>query len=1074
MTGFHHRDIISKRIKTISFLVENVNEIKNKIIRPTIILTTINSWLQKIPPKNFYLDNSFLIQKNSELKFRDLQNYLIQNGYERRNTVREYGEFSIRGDIVDIFSSNEFNPVRIDFFDDFVERIRDFDPISQITSKELNNVNLKPAYEYILNEKAIKFFRQSYLQSFGGKSSKDSIYISVSNGKPYPGLEHFLNFFHEKLFELEEIFLDIPKIFDYDLDIVAEKRIGNINDLYNSRLIDGKQGENIYRPVTPNKIYKTSNEFKKINDDKTVIKFKKFGTSNTLKDNDYNCSGRIGKIFSNFKKPYEELENELISKYKSKVILICLSSESTIKRLFELLKENIRKKISIINKFEEINQNGIFVMIWNLYTGFETNKIYTITETDIFGSKNLRPNRKKRRSENFLKELSSLERDDFVVHIEHGIGQYKGLKKLENNNVFHDFIQINYANDDKLYLPVENIELLSKYGTSENNIFLDKLGGIAWQTRKAKVKGKIKELAQQLIKTAALRETKTIESIKIPNKTYLEFVSKFGFIETEDQYETINEVLNDLSSGKISDRLICGDVGYGKTEVALRAAFVVAMSGFQVALVTPTTLLSRQHGILFKNRFNDFPIKIATLSRLTSSKNNKLVKEGIKNGDIQIIIGTHSLLNEKISFNNLALLIIDEEQKFGVIQKEKLKKLKTDIHVLTLTATPIPRTLQLALSGMKKMSIISTPPVDRTAVRSFVCPWDNLVIKEAISREVARGGQCFVVCPKIKNLQKIYDRILKLVPNLRVLTAHGKMNSKDLDEVMTKFSFKEADLLLSTNIIESGLDISNANTIIIYRSDLFGLSQLYQLKGRVGRSPKRAYAYLTIEDDVKLTSNAEKRLNVMQTLDNLGAGFSISSFDMDIRGAGNLLGDEQSGHVKEVGFELYQNLLNKEVQNLNNSNSVNFIENDWSPQISLGTSVFIPEDYIPDLSVRLSFYRRIGDLKNKHEIDELQNELINRFGKLPNSLNNLFEIVLLKNLCLKLNILKLEVGKNGALIQFKNNNFKNAEKLINFINRNKEILEIKPNQKLLYKQNFTNFETRAKKVILFLDKLFFN
>ena len=338
-----HRDIISKRIKTISFLVENVNEIKNKIIRPTIILTTINSWLQKIPPKNFYLDNSFLIQKNSELKFRDLQNYLIQNGYERRNTVREYGEFSIRGDIVDIFSSNEFNPVRIDFFDDFVERIRDFDPISQITSKELNNVNLKPAYEYILNEKAIKFFRQSYLQSFGGKSSKDHIYISVSNGKPYPGLEHFLNFFHEKLFELEEIFLDIPKIFDYDLDIVAEKRIGNINDLYNSRLIDGKQGENIYRPVTPNKIYKTSNEFKKINDDKTVIKFKKFGASNTLKDNDYNCSGRIGKIFSNFKKPYEELENELVSKYKSKVILICLSSESTIKRLFELLKENIRK-----------------------------------------------------------------------------------------------------------------------------------------------------------------------------------------------------------------------------------------------------------------------------------------------------------------------------------------------------------------------------------------------------------------------------------------------------------------------------------------------------------------------------------------------------------------------------------------------------------------------------------------------------------------------------------------------------------------------------------------------------------
>ena len=468
----------------------------------------------------------------------------------------------------------------------------------------------------------------------------------------------------------------------------------------------------------------------------------------------------------------------------------------------------------------------------------------------------------------------------------------------------HDCLQLIYAGGDRLYLPVENIEMLSRYGNAGSDAQLDRLGGAAWQARVARIKGRVRIMAEQLIKIAAQRQTATAEPLSIEDGPYAEFCDRFGFVETEDQINAIADVVGDLASGRATDRLICGDVGFGKTEVALRAAFIAAMSGYQVALVAPTTLLARQHGRVFTERFGGFPVKIGVLSRMTPTATAKQIRADLETGDVQIVIGTHALLAKSIKFNNLGLLIVDEEQHFGVGQKERLKELRGDIHVVTLSATPIPRTLQMALSGVREMSLIATPPVDRLAVRTFVGPWDGVVLREAIQREMFRGGQIFCVCPRIDDLQRVFDRVTKLAPEARILSAHGRMAANELDDVMTRFADGEADILLSTNIVESGIDIPSANTMIIHRADMFGLSQLYQLRGRVGRGRQRAYAYLTSDPNRLLTPQARRRLEVMQTLDTLGAGFTLASYDMDIRGAGNLLGDEQSGHVREVGVEL--------------------------------------------------------------------------------------------------------------------------------------------------------------------------
>ena len=701
--------------------------------------------------------------------------------------------------------------------------------------------------------------------------------------------------------------------------------------------------------------------------------------------------------------------------------------------------------------------------------GFVTDEVAVISETDILGDRLARPKRK-RRASNFLAEASALTAGDLVVHLDHGIGRYEGLRTLEIQEAPHDCLELLYAGESKLYLPVENIDLLSRYGSEDQEAQLDKLGGGAWQARKAKLKKRILEIADGLIKTAAERALKTAPVVETPEGVYDEFATKFPYEETDDQLNAIDSVFEDLASGRPMDRLVCGDVGFGKTEVALRAAFLAAMSGRQVAVVVPTTLLARQHFKTFSERFHGLPINVAHASRLVPTRQLTQTKKGIADGSVDIVVGTHALLGKSIQFRDLGLLIIDEEQHFGVKHKERLKELKSDIHVLTLSATPIPRTLQLALTGVRELSLIATPPVDRLAVRTFVSPFDPLVVREALLREHYRGGQSFYVCPRLSDIAERKDFLEEAVPELKVAVAHGQMPPGELEDVMNAFYEGKYNVLLSTTIVESGLDIPTANTLIVHRADMFGLAQLYQLRGRVGRSKTRAYALFTVPANKTLTPTAERRLKVLQSLETLGAGFQLASHDLDIRGAGNLLGDEQSGHIKEVGFELYQQMLEEAVAKLKDGGA-DFGEEQWSPQINIGTPVLIPEDYVSDLQLRLQLYRRLGDVTEAQEIDAFGAELIDRFGPMPEEVQHLLKIVYIKGLCRKANVEKVDAGPKGVVVSFRNSEFANPAGLVSYIAEQGVLAKIRPDQKVVLTRDWDNTDKRLKGTATILTKL---
>ncbi|MCH7795876.1 MAG: transcription-repair coupling factor, partial [Proteobacteria bacterium] len=649
-------------------------------------------------------------------------------------------------------------------------------------------------------------------------------------------------------------------------------------------------------------------------------------------------------------------------------------------------------------------------------------------------------------------EAASLQQGDLVVHVDHGIGRYDGLDTIQVAGAPHDCLRLIYGGGDKLFLPVENIEVISRYGSEQAEAQLDRLGGVAWQSRKARLKKRIRDMADELIAVAAARSVRPGVVMTPPEGLFDEFCARFPYAETEDQQNAIADVVTDLGGGRPVDRLICGDVGFGKTEVALRAAFITAFAGKQVAVVVPTTLLCRQHYYTFSERFADLPVRVAQISRLVSGPRVKEAKAGLADGTVDIIIGTHALLAKDIRFHDLGLLVVDEEQHFGVADKEKLKKLKADVHVLTLTATPIPRTLQMALSGVREMSLIATPPVDRLAVRTFVLPYDPVVIREAILREHYRGGQTFYVCPRIEDMDALAARLGDLVPEVKMVMAHGRMAARRLESAMAAFYDRAYDLLLSTNIIESGLDLPAVNTIVIHRADMFGLAQLYQLRGRVGRSKVRAYAYLTLPPRQRLSPAAEKRLDVMQTLDTLGAGFSLASHDLDIRGAGNLLGEEQSGHIREVGLELYQHLLEEAVAAARDAGGGDKAEAEdtWSPQIAIGTAVLIPETYVADLSLRLGLYRRLARLEERAEIDAFAAEMIDRFGPLPDEVEGLLKIVAIKGLCRQARVEKVEAGPRGATLSFKDDQVANPAGVVEFISARGTGAKLRPDHTLVW------------------------
>ena len=1047
--------LVGRRIETLAQLSAGSQ------LGPVILLTTVNAFLQRVPAKHYFIDSSLVIVVGMTIKNlktvkslgpKALADYLASQAYLRTDTVRETGEFAVRGGILDVFPPGQTEAVRLDFFGDEVETIRSFDPATQRSTGKIDQLILRPVAEFMLNDETIAQFRTGYLSLFGATASKDALYESVSSGRSHPGIEHWLPLFHPSMAAITDYCAGWPIILDHEGDAAVTARYAQILDFYEARLAHGTgDASSPYRPLAADSLYLSQDEIGHTLRKERVCRIFAFAPmkgndTKTAQSNDsliQDAGGRVAVRFvktdAKARSAVPELAAFFIEEAKAarRPILVACSSLGAESRLVDLLEPYLGVgTLKTANGLDDLKAGGFYVMQWPLETGFQTNYLVVVSEPDIFGQRLSRPQSKRGKGDDFLREVSALEAGDLVVHAEHGIGRYEGLNIINSAGGEHDCLHLVYAGGDKLYLPVENIELLSRFGSTGGEAQLDRLGGVAWQARVARIRGRVRIMAEQLIKIAATRYQAQAEPLLAQDGSFEEFCARFTFTETEDQLNAINDMITDLASGKASDRLICGDVGFGKTEVALRGAFIAAMAGFQVALVAPTTLLARQHGKVFTERFTGFPVKIGVLSRMTGTSDAKKIREDITSGEIQIVIGTHALLAKSIQFNHLGLLIIDEEQHFGVGQKERLKELRGDIHVLTLSATPIPRTLQMALSGVREMSLIATPPVDRLAVRTFVGPWDGVVLREAVHREMFRGGQVFVVCPRIDDMQRVFDRLTKLAPEARVLSAHGRMASNELDRVMTRFADGEADILLSTNIIESGIDIPSANTLIIHRADMFGLSQLYQLRGRVGRGRQRAYAYLTSDPQRLLSPQARKRLEVMQTLDTLGAGFTLASYDMDIRGAGNLLGDEQSGHVREVGVELYQEMLRQAVDDAKSGRGDDPDVDKrpaWTPQINLGLEIRLPESYVPDLTVRLSLYRRIADLVDTQATDILIAELVDRFGPMPDPVRNLLSVIELKQLCRLANVEKIDAGPKGLSLSFRDQYFSCPEQLIGWI-----------------------------------------
>lgn len=1045
-----------------------------------IVLTTINAWVQRVPPPSHFADASLRLEVGGILTPMDISQFATRQSYRRADTVREAGEYAIRGSIVDIFPPGADDPVRIDFFDTEIETIKTFDAETQRSTDKINAVTLHPVSEFVLDEDTIAVFRSRYREHFGSDAMRDPLYLSVSEGRHHPGMEQMLPLFHKLLVPLSSYLTNKPVLVDPDVPQAAAQRFAQIDDFYTARREASEEAETdlIWRPLSPESLYLTSGDWDSQHDNLVFHHLSRFSRQEGEDGVGFDLEGRRGEIYHTAATE-SRVKGETLSNSPSKaaaeassglaaenIVVFAASTEGARVRMAELIAEHLPARLPVhpVSDFSSLQKGKIFSLVWPVEDGFILPGLVVITEKDIYGSRIARPQGKRRRAENFLREVSSLAVGDIVVHVDHGIGRYEGLEKIATGGIDHDCLLIVYAGGDKLFLPVENIDLLSHYGKEGSEGQLDKLGGASWQARKARIKGRVRDIADQLIKIAALRQVATCEPVVPDVGSFAEFCQRFPYAETDDQLDTIGDVMDDLSSGRVMDRLICGDVGFGKTEVAMRAAFTVAMAGFQVAVITPTTLLARQHGKTFMERFQGFPVCVGVLSRMTAHGTATQLRKDIATGDCQIIVGTHALLSKSVSYNNLGLVIVDEEQNFGVTQKERLKSLRGDIHVLTLSATPIPRTLQMALSGVREMSIIATPPVDRLAVRTSVGPWDPVVLAEAIRRERFRGGQVFCVCPRIDQLQRVYDRLQAMVPEARIITAHGQMPAADLDDAMTRFGEGGGDVLLSTNIIESGIDIPSANTMIIHRADMFGLSQLYQLRGRVGRSRQRAYAYLTTDPTRLLSQNSRRRLEVMQTLDALGAGFSLASYDLDIRGAGNLLGDEQSGHVREVGVELYQEMLKEAVIAAKmGEGEAEPDDKAWSPVINLGTAVLLPDSYVEDLTVRLSLYRRIASLETMEDLDQLSAELVDRFGPVPDEARNLLDTITIKILCRMANVAKIDAGPKGLSLSFRNNTFPHPERLVGHIASKSGKLQITHDHRLVMKQPLP-LSSRAKAI----------
>ncbi len=1021
-----------------------------------LVVTTVNALLQRVLTPFRVREAVREFKVGTQIGFESLAGLLRRQGYTRVDTVVDTGEFAMRGSIVDIYPSGLEAGLRLDFFGDELESLRLFDPGTQRTTETIESHLLLPASEALLDEDSIKRFRSRYREMFGADATQDPLYEAVSDGRRLAGMEHWLPLFEDRLATLfDHLSADDALVIDAGGLPAAEERLKDIADYHRQRGDISGQSKGSYRPLTPDSLYLTKNEFSQALTDGPIHRTSIFAEPESDKVVDFGF--RSARDFtperSAGKNIYEAAAGHLQDLVKSgKKALLAAYSQGSRSRIASIMEE-AGTSIGLADSWQEAlgaaARGKATAMVLPLDTGFGNDELEVVTEQDLLGDRLVRRRKKKKDADAFLAELQALSRGDLVVHIDHGIGKYLGLEPIAVGKSQHDCVMLEYAGGDKLYIPVENLDVLSRYGSSEEGAPLDRLGGEAWQKRRSRLKERIQAIAGELMEVAARRALRKAPVLEPEEASFNQFLDRFQYEETEDQEEAIADVLRDLESGRPMDRLVCGDVGFGKTEVALRAAFVAAMNGQQVAMIAPTTLLARQHFQNFTDRFNGFPLKIGRLSRLVSSKEMKETRDGLASGDMDIVIGTHAILSKNTKFKDLGLVIVDEEQRFGVTHKEKLKQLRADVHVLTLTATPIPRTLQMAMTGLRELSTIKTPPVDRLAVRTYVMEWDDMVVREALLREHHRGGQSFIVVPRISDMGALEEWLRETVPEVKVVAAHGQMSAGEIEERMSAFYEGKYEVLLSTTIVESGLDLPSANTIIIHRADRFGLAQLYQLRGRVGRSKIRAYAYLTTEKDMALSEVAQKRLKVLGDLDSLGAGFQLASHDLDIRGAGNLLGDEQSGHIREVGFELYQSMLEDAIMAAKAGDAG--LETDrtgLSPQITVDAPIMIPEDYVPDLAVRMALYRRLNQAEGRGEVEALAAEMIDRFGELPQPTKNLIRLIEIKAQAIEACIAKIEVGARGTLVTFHKDDFPDPVGLIAYVDRLKGTAKLRPDMKL--------------------------
>ena len=1056
-----HPDIVSSRLSTLA---------KLSSLESGIIVTTIEALSQRICPRGFIDKYSLSLKNNQNLEIDSFTENLIRIGYRRVTTVMEQGEFSLKGALIDMYPMGAKNPYRIDLFDNEIESIRSFDPSSQRSIELIEEIQLLPAREFASDKASIDIFKKNYLSEFG--NTDGFIYTEVSEGRYPGGIEFYLPLFFETT---ETLFDFIP-----DNSVIAyQKGISESIDLQTAELLERFnycQNSLERLPLAVNKVFLNSHDFFAALKKKKQVQIQ---TSKTLKDGGLDFKSAIlppVKIEAEAKKPLNKLFS-FINNFNGRTLIVC-ESEGRQSVLNDLLSSYDLKAEECLSWSDFLNQNSkLGITHATLSEGVIFEKIAIITENNLFGQDAVKQQRRRRAKhkdfDEAIKSLVEIQLGDPVVHEHYGVGRYLGLISRSFDDNQQDFLSVEYANGSKLMVPITSLNLISRYtGVSADNAPLHKLGSQQWTKAKKKAAESLYDVAAELLEIYAKRESQKGFSYPSPNDSYSSFVSSFAFEETPDQIKTMNDVLLDMQSDKPMDRLVCGDVGFGKTEIAMRAAFLAVESGKQVAILVPTTLLANQHYQTFTDRFSKFPVVIKSLSRFQNNKEQTQIKADLKLGKIDIVVGTHKLIQGGISYKNLGLIIIDEEHRFGVKQKESLKKIRGQSDILTMTATPIPRSLNMALGSLRELSIIASPPAKRTAIQTFVDEWDNNTITEACSRELHRGGQIFVVHNDIDTIDNMAESLKDLMPNIKIRVAHGQMPSKELEQIMTDFYHQRFQLLVCTTIIETGIDIPSANTIIINNAQNFGLAQLHQLRGRVGRSHHKAYAYLVVKSTQSITENARKRLDAIASLEELGAGFMLANHDLEIRGAGDLLGENQSGKISEIGFNLYHDLLRRTIHAIKNNYTLDLKDATTEEvEINTGISCIIPETYLPDVHERLILYKRIASAKDEDLLKELKVEMIDRFGLLPESTQNLFESSSLKNLSQEVGILKVNIYDDKAEITLNDSSSIDVSKIINLIQTKPHKFQLKNQKTIVIKEDMEADQLRIRKITDILKSL---